>query len=581
MSRGYSSYRHKGRYFVRYNHSDSHPWGLGSRLAATIPKEDPRAFNAWLENARAQLDADYEELKNIGGTDDSDDSNDSNDSDDSNDSNDSDGSYDTDKIDRRAYFVSDKQPVTDRYIDWVWEIDLDRLVFLVCAEPFFRLDHMPWDDVFLQCIGYDHYGHHAPIEETPSEYRYNWTAPPPSVEDAALEVYVAHKRNETSAATLLSAVDGDVLSDDECVHTQLLEVLVGNIMKAPAVGHSVRLTENVARPEELTQDIRDFAVLLPCLALLPSIFPYPDLKRPENVDAIWLRRDVVLRVTTHLDDERNMQAGIAALVSAIMSTTEGEGIVYGVVFSIFHCVLVRVDMNAGGSFDHTPALQFLPSFYAKSPSTPGITALARLGFRYDPDIVERTAQWLHHKGASTSLDLSVSSLAPFKISPAPDITALDRLPMEILEQIVGHISTRSADLLKLAQLSERCKSFAAMQLRAPFISDLQLTRAIPRSSPLGRAAHGDESTEHNNLPAYPLQVHPDESRRHDKLTTQSFAAHSDHFGYVLVHLCEMRRTSRPFTGNVLRTLPLEIPHIARDRFRHSKFAVVFEEMPAT
>ncbi|KII85707.1 hypothetical protein PLICRDRAFT_45062 [Plicaturopsis crispa FD-325 SS-3] len=533
-TRGFKSYRHKGRYFVRYNHFDSYPSGLGVQVLATIPTGDPQAFQAWLERTRAQLDTDYKELE---GTEDG------------------------------EYFVRDKQPVNDLFIEWIYEIDLDRLVFLVDTEPVFRLDNMPPEDVFLRCIGFDHYGHRASIEDTPEEYCYDWTAPAPLVDDAALEAYATHKKSEVSAAKLLSVGSP---SDGELVNTQLLEVLVGNIMKAPSAAHSIRLLENVAGREELTEQMRDLAVLMPCLALLPRLFPHPDLKRPENVDAIWLRRNVVLRVATHLDDERNMQAAIAALVSAIMGPDEGEDIVYGVAFSIFHCVLVRVDRKAGGSYDHTPALQFLPSFYATSPSTPGITALARLGFRHDPDMVERTAQWLER-----SADISVSSLAPFKVSPAAVITALDKLPIEILERIAQQL-TRSVDLLHLAHVSERCKQIAGRVLRAPLVNIFRLTQALedPEDEADDKAAGGaDEENEDDD--------DDDEAgtRKHPTLSAQSFAAICDEPDCDREAFVNIGKTRS--VGDVLRSSYIRLPRFVpeHDLLRLPPIPVMVERMP--
>ncbi|KII85703.1 hypothetical protein PLICRDRAFT_45054 [Plicaturopsis crispa FD-325 SS-3] len=530
-TRGYRSYRHKGRYFVSYNHCDSYPSGLGVQVLASIPKGNREVFNAWLERMRTQLDADYEELK---GTDDV------------------------------KYFVSDDQPVNDLFIEWIYEIDLDRLVFLVDTEPVFRLDHMPPEDVFLRCIGFDHYGHRAPVRTTPAKYRYDWTAPAPRVDDVALEAYVANKEKEVSAATLLEVADG-ALSDGEQLHVQLLEVLVGNVMTASTVGHSVRLLENVADRKDLTRNMRDIAGLLPCLAILPMIFPCPKFYRPKNLDAIWLRRDVVLRIATHLDDQRNMQAAVAALVSYVKSTDEGTDVVYGIVFSIFHCVLIRIDKRAGGSFDHTPVLQFLPSFYAESPSTPGITALARLGFQAHSDGVERASQWLRE--AEHFMDISISFVPRFKTLSSTDATALDRLPTEILEKIARKI-IECADLLKFACVSDRCKLIAERLLRAPFIDDLQLTKAIPRD-PVDDIAAGEEEDDDDD------DDERDESRGHNNLTSHSFAAVSDRYGSVLVHLGEIRPK-----GEVLGSPDIELPNFARSKdLGLHKILVTIEQFP--
>jgi hypothetical protein len=74
-----------------------------------------------------------------------------------------------------------------------------------------------------------------------------------------------------------------------------------------------------------------------------------------------------LRIITHLDDEDNLKASIGDLVHHIDALPDKVGTVYGIACSIFHCAIVRVDKDElCTSFAHTPALQFLPSFYART-----------------------------------------------------------------------------------------------------------------------------------------------------------------------------------------------------------------------
>ncbi|KAF3482372.1 F-box domain-containing protein [Arthroderma uncinatum] len=56
-TRGYKIVRHRGRYWVYYNHYDSYPSYLGKNLLAVIPV-DPEGYKAWLEKKRAE----YEKL---------------------------------------------------------------------------------------------------------------------------------------------------------------------------------------------------------------------------------------------------------------------------------------------------------------------------------------------------------------------------------------------------------------------------------------------------------------------------------------------------------------------------------------
>ena len=126
---------------------------------------------------------------------------------------------------------------------------------------------------------------------------------------------------------------------------------------------------------------------MPLLALTLVNFavglPIPSLPRAiygNTCDFVWIRKDVCLRITTHLDDDDILKASIGDLVHHINTTPDKVGTVYGIAYSIFHCAIVRVDRNEPGtSFAHTPALQFLPSFYARTMFTSGIESLSRLG----------------------------------------------------------------------------------------------------------------------------------------------------------------------------------------------------------
>ena len=95
-TRGYKVYRHKGRYYVYYNHYDSYPSGLGLDILREIPRNVPKEeFEEWVRKRDSQ------EL---------------NDPDDT--------------INR----VSDNQPDNDLFIEWIYEIDLDNLVFHVDSQ---------------------------------------------------------------------------------------------------------------------------------------------------------------------------------------------------------------------------------------------------------------------------------------------------------------------------------------------------------------------------------------------------------------------------------------------------------------
>ena len=124
---GYTVFRIKGRYYVYFTHDDYYTDGLqvGLHFLDEIPRSKEE-FEEWVEHARC----------NPPELDDSDDSMD---------------------------YMSDKQPEGNGFFDmeWTFEIDLDNLIFHVDNQPLFRLDNMPPDDIFLESISYDHFGHRA------------------------------------------------------------------------------------------------------------------------------------------------------------------------------------------------------------------------------------------------------------------------------------------------------------------------------------------------------------------------------------------------------------------------------------
>ncbi|KAI0274485.1 hypothetical protein BGY98DRAFT_1115833 [Russula aff. rugulosa BPL654] len=192
-TRGYAVYRIKGRYYVNYNHYDAYPDGLGLRLLHEIPRNvSKEEFEEWVEHTRRHP----LQLGN------------------------SDGSS-------KSNFVPDRRPENDDYyIEWFYEIDLDNLVFHVNNQPLFRLDNMPPDDIFLESISYDHFGHRALYEHTPAQYRYDWRAPPPSPLPESLAAYNScHIRSSTSSVHDLLDVPV-ALSSIERVRIALVQLLV-------------------------------------------------------------------------------------------------------------------------------------------------------------------------------------------------------------------------------------------------------------------------------------------------------------------------------------------------------------------
>ena len=103
-------------------------------------------------------------------------------------------------LDDSTEHMSDKPPENDLSMEWIYEIDLDHLVFHADSQPIFRLDNMPPDDVFIRAISFDNFGHRALYEHTPAQFRYDWHAPPPLPPPESLVAYSSYQnRSPTSS----------------------------------------------------------------------------------------------------------------------------------------------------------------------------------------------------------------------------------------------------------------------------------------------------------------------------------------------------------------------------------------------
>ena len=219
------------------------------------------------------------------------------------------------------------------------------------------------------------------------------------------------------------------------------------------------------------------------IAIDPQIFCFKEIPVQDKSQEQWHQQNLCVHLATHPDNERNMQAAVASLVAEMVKLTDNlRGIIYGVVFSIFHCVVVRIDTQSG----FTRCTAILASFHANTPCTPGITAPARLGFHSDVEIVSRVAC------------VRVDRLrVPNPLRPIKPISRMDvvighvrsvlkplgrgrigqLLPQEIWRQVALELYGL-IDLLLLAWFSASCKSAVEHVLRYSSINDHRLVRTL-------------------------------------------------------------------------------------------------------
>ncbi|KAK0438011.1 hypothetical protein EV421DRAFT_1972425 [Armillaria borealis] len=422
-TRGNYIYRWKGWYFVHYQNYDSYPEGLGLEVLREVPPAncDPADFEKWSRQLAGHLDDELKEYKmeerRCGMHEVSDD-----------------------------YYISHDQPEYDVFIEWSYEIDLDNLVFHINHTPMFRLDCMPSSDDFCRFISWDHYGERSYAENMPERHRYevNWHPSPPEISDEQLEAY---KRLE---ATITGKGDISPLAMSVVSRTRirLLEALIGKTVGGMVARYRSFNLQYIPSRDSFTEE-----------AYVPSTpSPSPLCRRAiskEHSLAVWLRENLCVFTWTHLYDEPNLKAAVVAITTCLRSQSPASNS-FGVAFSLFHCVIVELEGETG-KVTHIGALDFLPSWYAYSPSTPGITALARL------------SEYLDH------LSLGHPDVAVWTTKPLHT-----PLPLEMLTRISEYIND-STTLLAYARTSVQTRAACKAMLMTPWVKGLQLVAVHPDS----------------------------------------------------------------------------------------------------
>ncbi|KAK0496066.1 hypothetical protein EDD18DRAFT_229656 [Armillaria luteobubalina] len=347
----------------------------------------------------------------------------------------------------------------------------------------FRLDCMPPARDFCDCIAFNHYVGRSYPEKMPERHRYeaNWITSPPEI---SKEQSTAYKRLDVAVKEDIVPLAMSVVSS---TRIRLLEALMGVLMKrSGSIQRNIVNLRNVSSRDSLTKASFHAIWLFAWSALSPPKYGrqweaviagshYPARVSKDDCLAVWFRENLCVFAWTHLDDERNLKAAVAAITECLRSRS-CDSDTFGVAFSLFHCAVVRLDGKTG-QVTHTGVLDFLPSWYAYSPSTPGITALARLSEYLDdlsmghPDVTVRTTEPLHM-----------------------------RLPHELLAKISEYICG-SDTLLAYAQASVQTRAACRAMLMKPWVVDLQLLAVHPDSvlcdgqdgsNKLSNCAHANE-----------------------------------------------------------------------------------------
>ncbi|KAH7906110.1 hypothetical protein BJ138DRAFT_1163378 [Hygrophoropsis aurantiaca] len=489
-TRGYTVYRYKNYWFATYQQCDSYPDELGQQvLGQARSRRSLKSLRQELDKLISDLEAksDDEQERFLGSQDIAD-----------------------------PPVITTTPELWDVGVEWEYEIDLDRNIFRINKVPFFSLDNLPPRSVALKTlISYDSYGNRACND---AQYRFESIQPLP-FEAAVLEPYHQLLDGGQSTASYIDMLGlSEHVTDGEMLRTRYLQTIVGYSMNENAGVAFKSIQEFRLTPDgdALSDRAWHDAFSIASIAFAPPIFfswedPHGCPRPPQRQDVCWIRNDVFIHITPHLSDENHLQAAIARVVNTVQKQGgEKQGIVFGVLFSFLHCVILKIDTsqfgNAGGLFMHSPPLPFLPSWFVNEPSTPGITALTRFGYCHpDPELFIKSLAFHAKPKAKRARKVRAQETGDIKsgisgsksaepcanlkdVSGPPtednqehdhdDCTPAGRkIPLEIWHRVASFLPSIES-LLKFGQVAKVCQRAAEMVLQCLHVDSWRVLAVI-------------------------------------------------------------------------------------------------------
>ncbi|KAF9492289.1 hypothetical protein BDN71DRAFT_1591701 [Pleurotus eryngii] len=455
-SHGYKVSRHRGRFYTELLPSSAHLDGYGLDIARSIP-QDSSEYAQWLHDRRECLDKIADEVQTEDG-----------------------------KLRHSSIIISSVKPL-DGVVEHIYEIDYDSETFCYGGFPMFRLDCMPPGNVFVSYFDTDSFKHPIPSTIVPKEHLYRTSEPLPPKQDD-IDVYKLYREPTGNYVALKETLARyGSLSDAQDVRVRLFEIIVRAFMSDKML-HSYMCcsmlpsSDNDGTHAHVPKFLEEATLKLLLVAFLPMRFDglssaiYAKAERdsePNSPDTgyLWIHHTLCAKAAIHLQDEPTFRGSVGGLVRHIRHAGK-QGVVYGVLCSLWQVVIVRVDMsNAGeGSVEHTPALDFLPPRRLQGPWTSGLTTLMQLSFHLEGSIFD-------------DLDI-VDPHAPSPPTSYPQ-SFLDKLPTELLMQICSYLPSLllSQDaLIAFGKLNNKMEALVAPIVFRPSVACCSLRSIAERDT---------------------------------------------------------------------------------------------------
>ncbi|EPQ50843.1 hypothetical protein GLOTRDRAFT_96767 [Gloeophyllum trabeum ATCC 11539] len=409
-------------------------------------------------------------------------------------------------------------PDSDPRINHIYEMDIDRRILSYNSCALYRLDNIPPLPTALSSIAPDHYsGHICLVDRISDAYRWNYQVKP-RAGSAHLEFTEPH--------TLLDLPLE--LSRLEKTRLDLYASLVGCLMWNSSIAiHKLSVLSHL--------DQTDPFFLQSC-HLLVSHALRPLMARRIGADddasaskfSWWARREIFVVLRPNIIDSQDLDSVIAKIVQTMNRNEKAQGPTFGIIISLFHILLIRLDKEQDGRVTRTRPLRFLPSFCSRTGHTAGMVALVRLGLLPIADdqgffksiildilpLLDSSSPFMEtYARKSGSQKYSVRNL--FKNQKG-------RLPPEVVKKIAAYV-TGAKDLAQLASSSLEALDACISWMRYPMFGQntMEWLVLLQSSVPLPTWDYDDDEHEaaiHAHLFSACFEVTVDSENLHLLLT---------------------------------------------------------------